>query len=75
MIEILELRDSACLQKSSGSEAPEKPDRVWNTEGKRPEETREGIQRKRPFLENSTACQKSTPDMLIPRLLHGDEVP
>ena len=23
--------------------------------------------RKRPFLENSTACQKSTPDMLIPR--------
>lgn len=23
--------------------------------------------RKRPFLENSTVCQKSTPDMLIPR--------
>src|SRR4051812_19575444 len=26
------------------------------------------FRRKRPFLENSTACQKSTPDMLIPRL-------
>ncbi|WP_228449497.1 hypothetical protein, partial [Streptomyces alkaliterrae] len=41
--------------------------KVVNTEGKRPEEARKGIRRKRPFLENSTVCQKSTPDMLIPR--------
>ncbi|CAG6392624.1 hypothetical protein SCOCK_170182 [Actinacidiphila cocklensis] len=34
--------------------------------------------RKLPFLENSTACQKSTPDMLIPRRVPyvvRDEVP
>ncbi|MEU1806238.1 hypothetical protein, partial [Streptomyces sp. NPDC019937] len=33
------------------------------TEGKSPEKPVIRFQRKRPFLENSTACQKSTPDM------------
>ncbi|NIY67243.1 hypothetical protein SMALB_5295 [Streptomyces malaysiensis] len=41
--------------------------KVGNTEGKRPERPVKRFRRKRPFLENSTACQKSTPDMLIPR--------
>ncbi|MCP9209351.1 hypothetical protein, partial [Streptomyces cucumeris] len=44
------------------------------TEGKSPEEPVKRFQRKRPFLENSTACQKSTPDMLIPRPHHHDVV-
>ncbi|MEV6319371.1 hypothetical protein, partial [Streptomyces sp. NPDC051776] len=39
-----------------------------NTEGKRPEKPVRWFRWKRPFLENSTACQKSTPDMLISRL-------
>src|SRR5690348_1799834 len=33
-----------------------------------PEGAGDGGRWQLPFLENSTACQKSTPDMLIPRL-------
>ena len=54
--------------------APRKSDREDLIESETPKgsarrKARKGFRRKRPFLENSTACQKSTPDMLIPRPL------
>ncbi|GLF99088.1 hypothetical protein SYYSPA8_32345, partial [Streptomyces yaizuensis] len=48
-------------------ETPKGKKEKRKTEGKRPEGLVKQDRRKRPFLENSTACQKSTPDMLIPR--------
>ena len=45
-------------------------DRVGTQRRESPEGPVKRSRRKLPFLENSTACQKSTPDMLIPRLQH-----
>src|SRR5437868_4171922 len=47
----------------------------WKRRRESPEGPVKRPRRKLPFLENSTACQKSTPDMLIPRPPLGDVVP